>query len=341
MANTSRNAALASDRVNIRDVARLAGVSYQTVSRVLNDHPSVRPATRERVRAVIDELDYRPSRAARSLSTRRSGVIGVLATSSTGYGQRSCIRAIEEAAHARGFLVAVADPGGTDPAEVGAALDYLFSQQVEALAVVSPHDEAVTALDDLPGGIPRVVLQAPGRGTDAGLSVDQFGGARQAVRHLLELGHTAIAHVTGPAQWLEAAARVAGVQAELAAHGLASLRTIEGDWSPRAGYRAGLELAGLPGLTAVVSANDQMALGLLHAFHEVGVTVPQRVSVVGFDDIPEAEHFWPPLTTIRQDFDELGRRCVARLLGTAQDVRAGPIPAELIVRASTASPTPG
>lgn len=336
--NPSAATASVPARVSIRDVARLAGVSYQTVSRVLNDHPSVRESTRARVRAVIDELGYRPSRAARSLSTRRSGIVGVLATSSVEYGQRSCLRAIEDAAHERGYLVSVVDPGGTGQAEVRDCLENLLAQQVEAIAVISPHDEAVTALDAVPRDIPRVILQAPGRGTDDGLSVDQTGGARLAARHLLDLGHTAIAHLTGPTRWLEATTRIAGVDAELAACGLRAVSVIEGDWSSRSGYQAGQAFAAMPEVTAVVSANDEMALGLLHAFHQAGRQVPSQVSIVGFDDIPGSEHFWPPLTTVRQDFEELGRRCVARLLGASEDVPATPIPAPLVLRASTAHP---
>ncbi|ARJ06816.1 LacI family transcriptional regulator [Cnuibacter physcomitrellae] len=322
--------------VSIRDVARLAGVSHQTVSRVLNDHPSVRPATRERVRTVIAELGYTPSRAARSLSMRRSGVIGILATSSAEYGPASCIQAIETAARSHGYTVSVADTGGIGPTEVRSSLDHLLSQQIEALAVIAPHGEALTAVETLPRALPRVMLQAPGHGTHPGLAVDQAAGVGLAVAHLLELGHTSIAHIAGPSDWLDATARAAAFGAALDAAGLAPAAILEGDWSAGSGYRIGLELAARRHITAVFSSNDQMALGLLHALHEGGVRVPDDISVVGFDDIPEAAHFWPPLTTVRQDFAELGRRCVDRLLGLDADGPSVPIAPLLIPRRSTA-----
>lgn len=322
--------------LSIRDVARLAGVSYQTVSRVLNEHPSVRQATRERVQAVIAELGYTPSRAARSLSTRRSGVIGILATSSAEFGPASCIQAIETAARAHGYTVSVADTGSTSQGEVRSSLDHLLSQQVEALAVIAPHGEALTALETLPSALPRVMLQAPGHGTHPGLAVDQAAGVGLAVGHLLELGHTSIAHIAGPSDWLDATARSAAFRAVLDSAGLAPAAILEGDWSAGSGYRIGLELAAHRRITAVFSSNDQMALGLLHALHEGGVRVPDDISVVGFDDIPEAAHFWPPLTTVRQDFAELGRRCVDRLLGLDAEAASAPIEPVLLRRRSTA-----
>ena len=326
----------------IRDIARLAGVSHQTVSRVLNEHPSVRTETRERVRSIIAEVGYTPSRAARSLSTSRSGVIGILATSTAEFGPASCIQAIETAARDSGYLVSVADTGSTAGKDVRASLDHLLAQQVEALAVIAPHGEALSAVDGLPSSLPRVVLQAPGHGSHPDLTVDQEAGARLAVEHLTGLGHTSIAHLAGPSDWLDGVARSAAFDAALERAGLQPAARFEGDWSAESGYAIGLELAAQRRITAVFSSNDQMALGLLHALHEDGVRIPDEISVVGFDDIPEAAHFWPPLTTVRQDFAELGRRCVASLLGgggSSSDGGSGapaaPIAPSLVVRRST------
>ncbi len=161
--------------------------------------------------------------------------------------------------------------------------------------------------------VPIVVLQGvPGDGM-ATVGIDQEAGARAATRHLLDLGHRTVHHIRGPSEWLEAEARAAAWTAELRDHGRRRPRPLLGDWTPSSGYEAGRELAADPGVTAIFVANDQMALGVLLALHEAGRRVPDDVSVVGFDDIPEAAFFHPPLTTVRQDFDELGRRCVARL----------------------------
>jgi DNA-binding LacI/PurR family transcriptional regulator len=179
--------------------------------------------------------------------------------------------------------------------------------------------------------------------------VDQAGGAAAVVEPLVGLGHRRVAHVAGPADWLEAQARLEGWRSACRAAGLRHPRPLRGDWSPRSGYRAGRHLLeDLDDVTAVFASNDQMALGLMRAFAEAGVRVPDDVSIAGFDDIPEAEYLHPPLTTVRQDFAAVGRRCVdlltrsieqpERRSATAERVV---VPARLVVRASTAPPRPG
>jgi DNA-binding LacI/PurR family transcriptional regulator len=325
---------------SIRDVARLAGVSHQTVSRVLNAHPSIRPETRQRVLAVMGELNYRPNRAARALVTSRSATLGVLSASSAQYGPASSIRAIERAARAEGYFVNTVNVDGSDVDEIQAALTHLLDLGIEGLVVIAPQVRVFDALVSRGLELPFVTMQSTGRIGDHALSVDQITGARRATRHLIELGHTRIQHLAGPLDWIEAEARIVGFTAELEAAGLAPVEPLVGDWTPESGYRAGQRIAKEGQATAVFSANDQMALGLLHALHDAGLDVPGDVSVVGFDDIPEAAHFWPPLTTVRQDFDEFGRRCIALLLAA---IRAAPVEEralvpDLIVRASTAPP---
>ncbi|MDQ1129173.1 LacI family DNA-binding transcriptional regulator [Microbacterium sp. SORGH_AS_0888] len=326
-------------RPSIRDVARLAGVSHQTVSRVINDHPSIRPETRERVLGVMAELRYRPSRAARALVTSRSQTLGILSASSTEYGPASAIAAIEAAARERGYWVGTVNVEPGDPDSITRAIAHLLAQSVEGLVVVAPQEQVARLLAAQRLDIPVVTLQNTAVDARQALFVDQVAGARRATAHLIELGHRRIAHLAGPGGWFEAEARIRGFGAELDAHGLTAAASVVGDWTAESGYRAGRELLRAGEATAVFSSNDQMALGVLHAAHEAGRDVPGELSVVGFDDIPEAAHFWPPLTTVRQDFAELGRRCVEVLLGpegAAAAERA--VMPELIVRASTTAP---
>ena len=186
--------------------------------------------------------------------------------------------------------------------------------------------------------IPYVTLQSTDLDPDHTLSVDQMAGARLATKHLINLGHRQIYHIAGPQDWIEAEARMRGFLAEMSASDIPTTAPILGDWTAEFGYYAGRELLQVPDFTAIFSSNDQMALGLIHAIRDEGLDVPRDISIVGFDDIPEAAHFWPPLTTVRQDFAELGRRCVELLLGPTGDgsePAAATITPELVVRGST------
>jgi DNA-binding LacI/PurR family transcriptional regulator len=213
-----------------------------------------------------------------------------------------------------------------------------MSQAIEGLVVIAPQVTVLDAVKELAIGVPLVTLDSTGRDAARSLAVDQVAGARLATRHLIDLGHEEIVHIAGPQDWIEAEARMRGFLDEI---GDAELRThppILGDWTADFGHRAGRELARFRDFTAVFAANDQMALGLLHAFREAGLDVPGDVSVVGFDDIPESAHFWPPLTTVHQDFAELGRRAVGLLLGELggdRDNAQHRIVPELVIRDST------
>lgn len=326
---------------SIRDVARLAGVSHQTVSRVINGHASIRPATRERVLRAMDELHYRPNRAARTLVTARSKTIGVLSASAPAlYGPVSSINAIQDAGRAAGYYVAVAQVPGLTREAIGAGLEHLLAQAVEGVIVIAPQRLVLEQLATFGLDVPYVTLRGGTEYVARELSVDQVAVARAATRHLIDLGHRRIAHLSGPLTWFEAPARVDGYHRELAEAGLAPEPVVAGDWTADSGYRAADELLADPGVTAVFASNDQSALGLLHAAHERGRAVPAGLSVVGFDDIAEAKHFWPPLTTVRQDFAELGRCSVERLLaeiGGEEPVPVSILP-RLVVRDSTAPP---
>jgi DNA-binding LacI/PurR family transcriptional regulator len=326
---------------NIFDVARLAGVSHQTVSRVLNDLPNVRPATRQRVEQAIKQLRYRPSPAARALVTRRSRTIGLITTGSPDYGPSSTVLHFNEAARDARYAVSMASMLDSDPPSLRSATELLLRQNVEAIVLASAHRGAFEAITTMELGVPLIVVEAGDRSGVRTVAIDQYRGARRAVRHLVELGHTSILHLAGPADSADANERERGWRDELADNGLVARESGTGDWSPGSGYRFGRALGTSVPFTAIFVANDRMALGVIHALSQRGIEVPRDVSVVGFDDIPEAEHFAPPLTTMRQDFDGLGRDVMATLLSVLSDDDAPPLPPavpELVVRESTAHP---
>jgi DNA-binding LacI/PurR family transcriptional regulator len=296
------------------DVALLAGVSHQTVSRVINNHPSVSATTRVRVRAAIEELGYRRNSAARALVTGHSQTLGVVTLNSTLYGPASTLHGIEQAAVESQYFVIVASLRATDRPAVRQAISRLVDQGVEGVVVIAPLVSVAEALADLPPGVPVVAVEGDAEPDIDVVTVDQRAGAEAATGHLLDQGHATVWHVAGPNDWLEAQQRTAGWRATLEAARIDVPPPLHGDWSARSGYQAGHMLAGMPDVTAVFVANDSMAVGVLRAFHEHGRAVPEDISLVGFDDIPEAAYFNPPLTTIRQDFGEVGRRSLALLL---------------------------
>ena len=321
------------------DVARLAGVSHQTVSRVINDSSHVRPETRERVMHAMRQLDYRPNSVARALVTGRSKTLGVVSFDTTLYGPASTLFGIEQAAHEAGYFITIASLKALDRESVLDAVERLRILGVDGILVIAPQVTAARALLRTPAGVPLVALEAGPTDVVPVASIDQFAGAREATSYLLDLGHRTVFHIAGPDDWLEAQQRVAGWRSALDTAGADVPTPVAGDWSPRSGYAIGEQLALDPDVTAVFVANDQMALGVLRAFHEAGRRIPENVSVVGFDDIPEAPYFMPPLTTIRQDFGEMGRRGLKLLLETMEDPDGPPrhlvVPPELIVRSST------
>jgi DNA-binding LacI/PurR family transcriptional regulator len=321
------------------DVAKLAGVSHQTVSRVLNDPSQVRAETRQRVLAAMVELGYRPNSVARALVTGRSHTLGVVSFDTTLYGPAATLFGIERAAHADGFFTILASLEALTRASLTEAIDRLSDQGVDGILVIAPYVEAAEALMQAQAGVPLVAVEAgPAEGVPL-VAIDQFAGARSATEHLLELGHETIWHIAGPADFLESQQRMEGWRTTLEAVGANPPPAVVGDWSARGGYDIGRRLSSDPAVTAIFVANDQMALGVLRAMHEAGREVPRDVSVIGFDDIPEAAYFRPPLTTVRQDFNEMGRRGVRLLLRMMESGNAGPseVPAEpqLVVRAST------
>lgn len=330
------------------DVARIAGVSHQTVSRVLSNHPNVRDETRAEVRRAIEELGYRPNSSARALVTRRTRTLGVVGCNMTLFGPASTRSGLEEAARAEGYLVSAVTLRAQTSETFGQALAHLGEWGVEGVVAIVPHRESVAVLARMRQPFPVVTVEGGHDLAIPGVSVDQHLGARLVTEHLLATGHRTVWHVAGPQDWLEAEARMAGWRASLEDAGAVVPAPLLGDWSPLSGYRAGQELAGRVtqgNLTAVFVANDQMALGVLRAFREAGVRVPADVAVAGFDDIPEAEFFTPPLTTVRQDFAAVGRASIRLLLDRIDgvDTESSPhvvIEPRLIVRGSTTMERP-
>lgn len=326
------------------DVARLAGVSHQTVSRVINGQSNLRPATREKVEMAIRQLGYRPNSAARALVTRRSATIGVIGSKSGYWGPSTVHRTIQAAGREAGYFVSSVNLQSLTREELLDAIDHLRDQSVEGIVLISATDDALDvarAQEHL--GVPVVVVEGDPSKTRWTVGVDQVAGAELGTRHLIELGHTDIVHLAGPPSWTEARARLRGWQNAMYDAGLRPSQHVTGDWSAASGFEAGRAIAARDDVTAVFCANDQMALGLMRALCEAGRDVrsgPRGVSVVGFDDIPEAPYLIPPLTTVRQDFQAVGHRAI-EILRAALNDQAPPdrlIGPQLVVRASSAAP---
>lgn len=329
-----------SGRVSMAQVAARAGVSGQTVSRVVNDSPRVDPATRARVEAAMTELGYRPHHAARALRTGRSQTIGLVVTTLATVGNSRMLQATTEAAEQRGYALTVVTAAGAGG--VTRAFERLRDQGVDG-AVVLNEASALLPASAHPAGLRLVVVDAPD-GTEAySVHSDHAGGAAAATRHLLELGHPTVHHLAGPADSFAAAERERGWWEVLSAAGVDAPGVVHGDWSAESGFAAG---EALDTASAVFCANDQMALGLLRALGERGRRVPEDVSVVGFDDVPDAANYRPPLTTIRQDFTTLADRAIGALVAQIEDADAvgrpssvappSVVPTSLIERRSTA-----
>ncbi|WP_031525476.1 LacI family DNA-binding transcriptional regulator [Streptomyces sp. NRRL F-5123] len=335
------------------DVAQRVGVSHQTVSRVLSNHPNVRESTRADVLRAIEELGYRRNSSARALVTRRTLTLGVVACNPTLFGPASMLFGLEEAARDEGFMVSAVTLRRYSAKALSDAIDHLSEWGVEGIVVIVPHRAAVAALAELRLPFPVVTVEGGHSLPIPGVSVDQDLGARLVTSHLLNAGHRTVWHVAGPSDWLEAEARVRGWRDTLEEAGVEVPPPLVGDWTPLSGYRAGQELAGRVAangarrrpsdVTAVFVANDQMALGVLRAFREAGLSVPGQVAVAGFDDIPEAEFFAPPLTTVRQDFAAVGQASIRLLVsrlessGMPDDERIVIEPRLIIRRSSTPS----
>jgi DNA-binding LacI/PurR family transcriptional regulator len=338
----AKPAATVIDRVSMVDVAVRAGVSTQTVSRVANGSRDVHADTRRRVTAAMNELGYRPNSAARALRRGSFRTIGVITFSLSSLGTMRTLEAIALHATRQDFAITLIPVTAPTQAGIQGAFSRMGELAVDAvIAIMEVHLlEAATAT--LPPGVRVVVVDSDAGEQYSVVDTDQAGGARKAVKHLLDLGHETVWHVAGPEESLVGERRAAAWHTALTDAGRPVPPLIRGDWSADSGYAAGLRLADEPGCTAVFAANDHMALGMLRAFSEKGKSVPEDISLIGFDDVPEASSFTPPLTTVHQNFADVGNQCVDNVL---QQIRTKTtkrgvtlVPTQLVVRQSTAAP---
>ncbi|RAX49843.1 LacI family transcriptional regulator [Arthrobacter sp. AQ5-05] len=329
---------------SMRDVAQLAGVSAQTVSRVLSDHPNVQPDTRQAVREAARSLGYRRNATARALVTGRSNMIGVITLSTSSYSRMTLIVGIEREAAARGYSVTFVSITDLSARSLEEGLSRLVAQGVDGIITAIPLQGSSAEVESLLNEVPSVAIDSPLPAGQQVAAFDQVHAARLAVEHLIERGHTNIWHVAGPQDWVESDARITGWRDALESAGLQVPPEIYGDWSAASGYRAGLILGRMPDVTAVFVASDEMAFGLIKAVTELGRAVPEDISVVGIDDIELAPYCTPPLTTVRQPLEEIGRHAVQQLDSELGEHAQGGsrnqtrlITPELIVRSSTST----
>lgn len=326
--------------VTLSDVARASGVSHQTVSRVVNGSPRVAPATRARVLQAVERLGYRPNPLARQLATGESRTVGIISFGTSYYGPAQMVASIERALKSQGYGFVFASIGSLALGDIRAALLEVQRHGVAGLILVTPLLSVQPAeIEALCGPLPFVMIDVRKGTAVPSVLIDQAHGSALTTRHLLELGHTRIGEVSGPLSWSGALERHEAWQATLRRAGLQPGPSLPGDWSAAGGYRAAQQLP--QDLSAVVVGNDQMALGVIAALRESGRRVPEDVSVVGFDDVPEARFYHPPLSTVRQDFGGLGERSAELIVARLRDPQAPPsqllLPPELVVRASTAA----
>jgi DNA-binding LacI/PurR family transcriptional regulator len=326
----------------MRDVALAAGVSAQTVSRVLSDHPNVQERTRTKVLAAVEQLGYRLNHAPRALATGKSMTVGFVTLASSFYSRAALALGVEQAARESGYAVSTATTASLDPSAVSVAINRLIEQGVDGLVIAVPLIDVDEALDKLIRVLPTVTLDGSRTSSAEVVAIDQSVAVRIATEHLLGLGHRTVWHVAGPPQWSDATSRVAGWRAALREAGCDVPPELYGDWSPESGYRNGLLLARNPDVTAVLVASDEMAFGLMRAMIESGRRIPEDVSVVGIDNIALAAYANPPLTTVSQSFEQTGRRAFLHLLRQLQEpgstFEAELVAPELIIRATTCPP---
>jgi DNA-binding LacI/PurR family transcriptional regulator len=339
-----------SGRATIKEVALQAGVSTQTVSRVLNDRPDVAPETRKRVKEVIEQLGYRPSLLARSLSQRRSYTLGVVTAGLKYFGPSRTLNGITQAAETSGYSLLLEELARFDADNTHDLLHSLLANQVDGVIWAVPEigSNREWIQEQMPGlPVPIVFLTMAVQPGISIVSVDNYLGGCLATQHLCEQGYRHIGHIAGPLEWWEARQRMAGWRDTLIQAGLPVVEAgwAEGNWSSASGERAFLQLLGhYPQVDALFVANDQMALGTMYAAYRQGLRIPQDLAVVGFDNLAESAYFWPPLTTVHQDQERVGSAAVQTVVGLIEAARQDQpatqpqvilLPPELVIRDSS------
>jgi DNA-binding LacI/PurR family transcriptional regulator len=340
MGSSSRTRSEKRRAATMAEVAKLAEVSPQTVSRVVNAREYVGGDTRERVLDAMRELHYRPNQAAQALVTGRSRTLGVITIDTVAFGPSSVLLGLERAARAQGYFVSVARLDSLDRGSVLRALEQLERQSVEGILVNAGREGITSELDGRLTDVPIVAVEDAPDARVPVVAVDQAAACAAATRLLLDLGHRSVTHVAGPSDWPSARRRMEGWRRTLETAAVPVPEPLSGDWSVASGYELGGRLARDRDVSAVFAANDEMALGVMRAMYEAGRDVPREVSIIGFDDVPFARYLTPSLTTVRQDFEEIGERSVHMLLDAIHGVRGAAaraaITLELVVRDSTA-----
>lgn len=328
-------------KANIYDVANLAGVSHQTVSRVLNNHASLKPETRDKVEKAIAELNYRPNQAARQLVTSRSKMIGILIAGTELFGPWAILNAMEREARVEGYSVISISVSPELPESWTEGIEQLRNLDIDGVITIALSNVVLKEVERNLTSATRVIVDTEPNRKFESVNIDNFEGGKLATQHLIDLGHKDIVHITGPIPGYEAEMRRAGYEEAMK---IAKLKAdvILGDWAIETGYEVGNQLARRKKVpTAIFAANDHQSIGLLKALAENKLVVPRDISIIGFDDIPESKFMNPSLSTVRQDFDELGRLAIKSMLIQLKEKRKPEslkITPELIKRESTQSP---
>jgi DNA-binding LacI/PurR family transcriptional regulator len=324
----------------IADVARLAGVSVPTVSRVLTGNIPVSEERRKRVLAAIKELQYHPSPLARALKSGKRTMVAIFAASTETYGYAYTIAGIEEAAKAAGYTIIISALKSPDASDVHAALELTLQQQLAGIIVLDFDPSATEVLRQLPKTVPTVAAS----GFQAGQPgfpyafIDEYAAGREATQHLLDLGHRTVHHL-GLFPLSQFSGRYQGWRDALTDAGITPPAVLEASRATRSGYDQGLRIAYDPGITAVFCSNDGLAVAALRALLEKGIRIPEDVSIVGWDNQPFSEFTWPALTTVAPDFKGLGKRAFGLLqqsLSTAEEVPDSTAVPRLLQRESSA-----
>jgi LacI family transcriptional regulator len=336
-------------RVTIKDVAYAAGVSTQTVSRVMNKFSYVSEETRSRVEAVVVQMGYRPSTLARSLSQQRSYTLGVVTFGLKYIGPSRTLNGIADKADDLGYMLLMKELDNFETYNIDEVIGSLLARQVDGILWLAPeigddHAWLNDRLGDIP--VPMLFLSMRPRKGISSVSTDNYLGGTMATQHLLDLGKKRIGHISGPATWWEAQERKRGWRETLEKAGLdaSEQRCTEGNWSSASGEIAFIQLLEkFPDLDAIFVANDQMALSVLREAHRQNIKIPEQLAVIGFDNIPESAYFFPSLTTISQDPQLIGEQAVQNIVAMIQarqenkliDMQAKFIQPNLIIRESS------
>lgn len=326
---------------SIEDVARLAGVSAQTVSRVSTGATNVRPLTREKVLEAMNQLGYTPNHAARALRNGAFHTIGLMSTRLERTGEALTVSAVIEAARSEDFGVTIVTMKDQEADGWEWAASRLSNQAIDGLVIL--RAEQTPDELSLPRSLPVAVSDSRLMGMYPAVGSNHTQGSQDATAHLLDLGHRTVHHLAGPLDSDPALARAGGWRRTLEQRGIIPPPELHGDWSAASGYELGRRIAADPEITALFCANDEMAIGAIRALHEAGRSVPDDVSVIGFDDLAISAFLPAPLTTVRQDFRQIGNELVRLVLDQIRSVDGGrqmrvTIPTELVVRGTTAPP---